>query len=120
MWQKKKFLATCFRISFMTLLSNFSQRERKKILLISSVAVVLLLCWIVFSTNGALHYYKIFNELKAVRAENQQLQKQNKALREEIDKLLKDPEYIEEVARKKYGFIKENEIIFDFEKKKKN
>lgn len=103
----------------MTKLSNFSHRDRKKLLLISSVAAVLLACWVIFSPNGGLKYYKISRKLKAVREENQQLQQQNKALREEITKLLNDPEYIEEMARKKFGLIKENEIIFDFERQKK-
>ena len=76
--------------------------------------------WIIFGPSGALKYYKVTKELKTVRAEIKALESQNKALREEIAKLLSDPVYIEELARKKYGFIKKNEIIYDFEKKKKN
>lgn len=102
----------------MTILSNFSHRDRKRILTVSFVAGILLVCWVVFAPNGVLKYYKISRELKAVQAENKELQAQNKDLREEITKLLNDPKYIEEIARKKYGFIKENEIIFDFEKPK--
>lgn len=98
---------------------KLSQRERKKMLTISTIVALLLILWIVFSPNGALKYYQITKNLDAVRIQNQELEEQNKALSKEIAKLLNDPKYIEEIARKKYGLIKKNEIIFDFEKKKK-
>ena len=103
----------------MTILSNFSHRDKKRILVVSAIAGILLICWVIFSPNGALKYYQLSRKIEAVQTENQQLQEQNKALRAEVTKLLNDPKYIEEVARKKYGFIKGNEIIFDFERPKK-
>ncbi len=47
------------------------------------------------------------------------LQKANKELQEEIDKLLGDPEYLEQVARKKYELLKPNEKVYDFTRKSK-
>jgi cell division protein FtsB len=35
-----------------------------------------------------------------------------------VNRLENDPATIEEVARKKFGFLKENEILYDFSKKK--
>lgn len=101
------------------MLFKLSQRERKKMLTISTIVTLLLISWIVFGPTGALKYYKITKDLETFRIQNQELEEQNKALREEVDKLLNDPKYIEEIARKKYGLIKKNEIIFDFEKEKK-
>ena len=104
----------------MTVPKKFPHWERKKILTTTSAIVgFVLVCWIVFGPTGALKYYRVTKELAAVRLEKQELEQQNKALREEVAKLLSDPKYIEEIARKKYGFIKKNEIIFEFPSKKK-
>jgi cell division protein FtsB len=52
--------------------------------------------------------------------ENQELNKKNESLYREITRLKQDPLYLEEVARKEFGLVKPNEIIFfiDDEKKK--
>ena len=50
---------------------------------------------------------------------NEELRQENQVLKEEIDKIQNDPEYLEEVARKKFGLIKKNELIFNFRKKRK-
>ena len=115
-----KLLASCFVVKQdMTMFSKFSHKERKKLLTASAIVAFLFICWIIFGPNGSLKYYQVTKELAAVRAENQELEKQNKALRKEVAKLLSDPEYIEETARKEYGLIQKNEIIFEFQQKKK-
>ena len=43
-----------------------------------------------------------------------ELEKENHDLRAEIDGLLNDPEYLEEIARKEYGLLRKNERVFDF------
>jgi cell division protein FtsB len=57
--------------------------------------------------------------LQAILAQNEQLREANTALRQEIDKLRNDPAYLEEVARRQFGLIKKNEVIYEFPKKKK-
>lgn len=42
---------------------------------------------------------------------------QNQQLREEIDKLQKDDEYIEKLAREKYNMKKESEEVYIIESK---
>ena len=79
------------------------------------LSVCLTLTWIIFSANGALRYYKLHKEINIVRQENQRLKEENRNIRQELDRLKNDPRYREEVARKKFGLIKKNEIIFDLE-----
>jgi len=47
------------------------------------------------------------------------LEAKNKALQEEINRLENDPAYLEEKARKEYGMLKENEVLYIFKKKEK-
>ena len=49
------------------------------------------------------------------RAENEALQKQNQKLSVEIKRLQQDEKYIEETARKKYGLLKKNEMVYEFD-----
>lgn len=101
------------------MLSKLSQIEQKRLITISLIIALILVFWIAFSPKGLLQYFRLTESLETVKAENQKLEKQNKELRQEIARLLNDPAYLEEIARKKYGLIKKNEIIFDFEKKEK-
>jgi cell division protein FtsB len=58
------------------------------------------------------------NEVEKLQAENQRLEAENKALQEEINRLRDDPAFLEEKARKEYGMLKENEVLYIFKKKK--
>lgn len=75
--------------------------------------------WSVFGPFGALKYYQATNELETVKAQNQRLTKDNVNLRKEIIKIRTDPAYLEEVARKEFGLLKKNEVVYEFNTKKK-
>ena len=79
-------------------------------------ATVLLLCWHLFSTYGLVGYFHLKKELFDLRAENARLEAQNRQLQHDLKKFKNDDAYFSEIARKKKGMIKKNEIIFDFEK----
>jgi cell division protein FtsB len=59
------------------------------------------------------------NEVEKLQAENRRLENENKALQEELIRLQDDPGYLEEKARKEYGMLKENEVLYIFKKKEK-
>jgi len=46
----------------------------------------------------------------------QRTEQENKILQGDIDKLLNDPEFLEEVARKEYNLLRKNEKVYDFSK----
>lgn len=101
------------------MLSKLSQIEQKRLITISMIIALILISWIAFSPKGLITYFRLTENLKTVKAENQKLEKENKELRQEIARIMSDSAYLEEIARKKYGLIKKNEILFDFEKKEK-
>ncbi|MCK5228467.1 MAG: septum formation initiator family protein [Desulfobulbaceae bacterium] len=92
--------------------------HNRQLLTVCSFLLLLLAIWLFFSPyGGILKYHKTSEKLNSIRTENEILKKQNAALEKEIAKLTKDPSYQAEIARKKHGMIKKNEIIFDFDKK---
>ena len=102
------------------MLSNLSAQEKKLLSYISLFFLILLLLWIIFAPNrGMLSLYKTKKEIQRLQAENNNLEEKNKALQEEIDRLQNDPAYLEEKARKEYGMLKENEVLYIFKNKKK-
>ncbi len=79
---------------------------------------ILLIMWIIFAPNrGILTLYKSQKKVEKLQAENSRLQEENIALQEEINRLQDDPAYMEEKARKEYGMLKENEVLYIFKKK---
>ncbi|MBU0485155.1 MAG: septum formation initiator family protein [Proteobacteria bacterium] len=93
--------------------------NKKSVFMISAIVTMIVVLWIFFSPMGLLKYYQIRKELNEVQAANQELSESNEKLRAEIDKLKNDPAFLEELARKEYGLIKKNEIIFQFTNKQK-
>ena len=57
-------------------------------------------------------------ELAELRTKSAELERDNEALRGEIERLKTDERYIEEVARQKYGMLKKDERVYEFERKK--
>jgi cell division protein FtsB len=98
---------------------NLSESDTKKVLLYSVLIVAVVGAWSVFGPYGALKYYGVAKELDEILAENEQLREANTALHEEINRLKNDPVYLEEVARRQFGLIKKNEVIYEFPEKKK-
>ena len=73
--------------------------------------------WLIFAPQtGVVSLYRQKSELKALKAETEELRLQNEALRAEIKKLQDDPAYLEEVARRDYGLLKDHERVYDFAK----
>lgn len=70
--------------------------------------------------QGMRQIHQLAQKREGLIRENQELNKKNETLYREITRLKQDPLYLEEVARKEFGLVKPNEIIFfiDDEKKK--
>ena len=100
------------------MLKKISSSEKKLLSYAGLFFVVLAFLWVVFAPGrGLLDLYRAQNKLEELQAKNRELKEENKALREEIDKLQDDPAYLEEKARKDYGMLKENEVLYIFKKK---
>ena len=99
--------------------SLYQHKSRKPLKRPALLFLVLLALWLLLSPYGLWRYAKVSGELKELRAESQRLETQNRELLTEITRLQNDPAYIEEVARREYGLLKENEILFDFRRSRR-
>jgi cell division protein FtsB len=75
--------------------------------------------WLGFGERGFIHLYRMEKDRQAHMARILKLQKQNQALLEEIKRLRTDREYLESVARTELGLVKDNEILYRFNREEK-
>lgn len=80
----------------------------------------LIVAWLGFGERGFIHLYRMEKERQDHMERIRKLEKENQELLEEIDLLRKDKEYLESVARKELGLIKDNEILYRFSKEEEN
>ena len=87
--------------------------DSKYKILISLCIVTLfaMLLFSLFSDKGLSDYFELKGERDRLVLENIQLKEKNDELYRAIERLRNDPEYIESVARKELGMIKEDEVI---------
>lgn len=97
---------------------KFTSREKKLLSSAGLFFALLILLWIVFAPNrGILDLFRAQEGLEQIQADNKRLEEENRALQEAINRLQNDPAYLEEKARKEYGMLKENEVLYIFKKK---
>lgn len=102
------------------MLKKFTRREKKQLAYIGLLLLLLLILWIVSAPDlGFMALFRSKEEIARLQNENKKLAEENKALQEEINRLRKDPAYLEEKARKEYGLLKDNEMLYIFKKKDK-
>ena len=76
-------------------------------------ALFFVLC---FSGSGLFDYLKLKRRMVVMDASIKGLQDENTKLASEIERLRTDDRYLEEVARQKFGFIREGEKVYRIEK----
>lgn len=81
---------------------------------ILAFVAVLLLAWVSLGRHGLIDLYKMQKEKEEYFAIIGDLKEKNRLLAAEIRRLREDKEYLESVARKELGLIKDNEIIYRF------
>ncbi len=69
-----------------------------------------------FGDKGILRLFQLKKESARTHEGNAKIAEENKRLAEEVSRLRHDKRFIEEIARKELGMVKENEIIYQFEK----
>ena len=86
---------------------------RKQNLFLSIAVLVLfsLLFFIFFGEHGLIDLKTLKNERAQLAEKSEQLTRQNLILSVEIDRLMHDPKYIENVARQELGMVAEDELI---------
>jgi len=99
------------------ILSAAEKKHFRRLVLLLLLLLVLVLFFL--PGRGIMSYLAIRRQVATLTEENQGLAEQNRALSEEIERLHHDDAYLESLARKKYGLLKDNETVYEFKRKKK-
>lgn len=73
---------------------------------------VLLLGALVFGEMGLPRYVAMRDHAARLEQEIQDLQRSNRALRAEIDRVDRDPAKIEQLARERLGYVRKGEMVY--------
>lgn len=80
----------------------------------ASLLLLLVLAAALFGERGILRGVQANREKEALQAEVQRIEAVNLELRKEIEALRSDRRYIEGVARRELGLVKEDELVYQF------
>jgi cell division protein FtsB len=92
---------------------------KHKIVVITGIVVLFSFLFVIaLGDRGAVDLYKL--HLRKVRLDrsNLELQKKNRALYRNIQRLKHDPEFIEDIARSELGMVGKDEVVYQFRNKK--
>ena len=79
-----------------------------------------MIAWLGFGERGFVHLYQMEKERRAFVEKILQLENENHKLLEVINRLRTDNEYIESVARRELGLLKDGEILYRFSREDEN
>ena len=97
---------------------NPTSKMKRKVLSMLLIGLILLVWFFAFfGEKGVIKIIRLRRERDRIIANVNRMQEENKRLQEEIRRLREDSRYLESVARRDLGLIKENEILFIFEDK---
>lgn len=94
---------------------SHSQMKKKRLLLLILFSLLILGILTFFGEKGILHLLRLQKEVVRIKEKNLKLEEENQKLKEEVKRLQSDKRYIEEIARKELGMVKEGEIIYQFD-----
>jgi len=97
--------------------------RKRRILILMIISLLILGSLTFFGEKGIFNLLRLRKEVVRIKEKNLQLEEENQKLKEEVKRLHNDKRYIEEIARKELGMVKEGEIIYRFDtssKRKEN
>ncbi len=92
--------------------------RKRRVFVLILVLLLILGIFTFFGEKGIFNLLRIQKEVARIKEKNAKLEEENQKLREEVKRLQTDKRYIEEIARKELGMVKEGEIIYQFDDKK--
>lgn len=87
---------------------------QRKMYVIPLMIITLILYFTVFGERGLLRIYHLNKERKEVTLRLDTLKNENLKLVREVDALKNDRRYLESIARRDFGMVRKNEVIYQF------
>ena len=93
---------------------GLNRKEFLKFSFIPLLFLGLMVAWLGFGERGFIHLYRMEKDRRAHLERIREVEKQNHELLEEIKRLRTDKGYLESMARKELGLVKDDEILYRF------
>ena len=87
---------------------------RKRLILVPAAAILFILFFTVFGERGLLSIHHLREESTELQRRAQELQNENDKLKREIEALKSDRRYLESIARRDFGLVRHNEVVYQF------
>ena len=87
---------------------------RKRMYAIPAACILFILYFTVFGERGLLRIYHLNREREQIRERFGEINSENDKLKREIEALKTDRRYLESIARKDFGLVRPNEIVYQF------
>lgn len=88
----------------------------KRMFLIPAAVILFILFFTVFGERGLLHIQHLNRDKDELQKQAEALKVENDRLRREIEALKTDHRYLESIARRDFGLVRPNEIVYQFPK----
>ena len=90
---------------------------QRRMYIIPILAVTFILYFTIFGERGLLRIYHLNKEKQDVQLRLDAIKGENLKLVREVDALKNDRRYLESIARRDFGMVRKNEIIYQFPQK---
>ncbi len=87
---------------------------QKRLYIIPVCIILIILFFTVFGERGLLRINRLTQEKEEIQKKADQIRKENERLKRDIEALKSDRRYIENIARKEFGLVRPNEVIYQF------
>ncbi|WP_224982164.1 FtsB family cell division protein [Geomonas agri] len=87
---------------------------QKRFFLVPAAVIVFILCFTVFGDRGLLRINHLHRDLDETQKHLNELKEENDKLKREIAALQSDRRYLESIARRDFGLVRSNEVIYQF------
>ena len=87
---------------------------RKRMYFIPAGFILFILFFTVFGERGLLRIFHLNKERLELQKKADQLKSENERMRREVEALQGDRRYLESIARKDFGLVRPNEVIYQF------
>lgn len=87
---------------------------RKRMYFIPAACILFILFFTVFGERGLLRIYHLSRERDQIRERVGDVRTENEKMKREIEALKTDRRYLESIARKDFGLVRPNEIVYQF------
>ncbi|MDD3295156.1 MAG: septum formation initiator family protein [Geobacteraceae bacterium] len=91
---------------------------KKRMYLIPAGFILLFLSFTIFGERGLLRISRLNQEKEEIQRRAAEIRAENDRLKREIEALKTDRRYLESLARKDFGLVRKNEVIYQFPAKK--